>query len=383
MKLACALLVTLAVSAGPVGAANSDDIKQKLNDVAAVLEKDATYFETLYRTESLPLIVTYRIGWAWLVDLSDNIYALNVLRAGIGRLDDTVGYISQIEASASAGGPPPDLNLIKLDVIESNDALIGLQNAMLAKPQSCSAEAATLLTTQVPLSTIVSIQAPDFGTFPSLHHDPTLRVKFIITEDGQVSLAPDAYAPGEGVDAHGKQAIPSIASTVSGALVLLAAEKFGAFGGAGTGTAFFAATVVAGLVYFTVSHIQGEVEQGEIAHAVARLNKAIDRIYDAQKVAFTEMNQRYVDVAMGVCKESFTETYRAQLLELDRLSGERQALMAKFVNEVERLESQSQVKEGETWDDVECAIFGCEGNKKGTIVMPLEELVQTYVAGAH
>ncbi|MDW9970425.1 hypothetical protein GOB98_10540 [Sinorhizobium meliloti] len=370
-----ALILSVALNLQPANAADIDEIKHKIEEITAVLEIDASKYEKSYPGE-LELIVRYRLGWAWLVDLSDERYALEVLQSSIRRLAKDIDYVSQSESSAGSGGLPPDINIVKSNVVTNNDVLIALETAMKNERRGCSNAAAEQIGARVPLSEIVSIQAPDIGTFPSLHHDPTLRVKFIITDDGKVSLAPDVYAPGNGNDARGKHAIPGIASTVSGALVLLAAEKFGAFGGATSFSASFAAAAAAGLVYYTAVQIQSDIEQGELADAVEKMNKAISRIYQAQKTAYLGMAEKYGSVILDVCRKNFGTAYDSQSLELDRLSHERQALMDKFSIELKRLKS---AVASESWEDVECAVFGCDGGAKSTIVMPLDQLVRAYV----
>ncbi|MDQ1902371.1 hypothetical protein RAH32_18280 [Paracoccus sp. WLY502] len=368
------VLIFLMSWISPVHSSGIDELKKKIEDITEALEKDAIKYETLYPNE-LKLIVKYRIGWAWLVSLSDNRYSLRVLAYGIDRNKNNVDYLSYVEPAASAGGMPPDINIVSSAIVRENTVLIALETEIRNKLKPCSDTASEDIMSLVPLSSIISIQAPDFGTFPSLHHDPTLRIKFIIDDDGNVSLAPDAYA-GEATNPSGKHTVPGIASTLSGALVLFAAEKAGVAGGASSFSAGFAAAVIAGLVYFTVSHIEDGIEQGELADAVAAMNRVINRIYQAQKIAYLEMEDQYVSFITEVCRASFQSALEAQLVELENLAVKRQEIMDRYSSEMKRL---GEVKSDESWDEVECAIFGCGEDTQSVLTLPLDRLIDHYV----
>jgi hypothetical protein len=282
---------------------------------------------------------------------------------------------AQLAVLALFGSPPPEMNSVIANVIYKNDRLSDLENILKGRIGPCEQESAKYVAGNAPLNSIAEIQGPDIATFPSMHHHPSLYLQFTITDDGHVYLSPESYVA-QSTDPNNKHTIPSTASTVSAAAWLyFFGEKGGEFGY--TGASFAGAAAAAMLVYVTVEWVQNNMKEGELAEAVANMNKAIQRIYSAQRGPFIRMQQRFIDVVSDVCTKSFQGILKKQQEKIEVVTLERARLMQDF--DAERARIKAEITAGGSWDKTECEIFGCKGGETGGIsTRGIRELVELY-----
>lgn len=351
-----------------------DDARRKIEEVTKVFETDAGRYERLYKDE-LASIVNWRVGWEWLVEVSDNAYALDVFKSKLKEIEGQLDYLSSVGGFGAAWEPPPEMNGVISSTIYNNERLVELENLLKGRIDPCGSEATKYVARNSPLNSIAEVQGPDVGTFPSMHHHPSLYLKFTITEEGNVYLSPDSGV-GQRTDPSNKHTIPGTASTVSAAAWLYVfGEKGGEFGY--TGASFFGAAAAAMLVYVTVEWVQANLKDGELADAVAKMNKAIQRIYAAQRGPFMKMEQDFESVVRSVCTSSFQAIITKQQARLEQLSSERTRLIQSL--DAERARIGSEVTAGGSWNKLECEIFGCSGDSgKAVATLGIRELTKLY-----
>lgn len=324
-----------------------EETTDKINKYAEALERDASHYEAKYRSEAESLM-RWRIGWEFLIDISDQAFALRVAKERIATASARGQIMEDYAVRRSIDAPAPEVAFIHeaalRDLDTADSILSSLQQRRLS---ACDSRGIARIIGAVPTESVILRQSPNVAIYPVERADPILRFNFTIGFDGTVSIAPAPYQ--DEAQGHGKMAIPGIASTVSYAIVLQAMG----------GQAWVPATAVAIFVYLVLDHVQKQEEEGKLGDAVRRMNRAIRRIEASQNSGFLYVDESNPSFGMDICKESFTDSL-ARLEKLgtsaeDELKQVRDAL----VTVTEKITPKS---EADDWTKVECEIFRCPEN---------------------
>lgn len=363
--LTCAAVLLAAPLVGHADAV--DDTIDRINKYTSILESDATRYETVYPDQAA-ILVSWRSSWEQIADLRDAIYYLDVIDAALDRLEIRLDFLER-QALTPEGATSIESRVVSA---AANDEMNQLDGLVRHPPpilnSVCDASWLSAVQARVPLDTILRKESPDVGTLPVIQVHPTLAVSFVLDNDGRVELSAAPYTSDQANAAQGKWQIPSIVSTVSWFIYLQFHPE-----------AYTPAAAIAAFALVVATEVVNRYNDARVADAVRKLRGQMDRLFRAQESGFAKVESGYPAQLRNSCETSFSQPIAVATKRFGGTVREFEKAKVRLSDLSRR--SGAVAGPQETWDEVECEVFGCpSGAGAGLLTRTPDELVDRMVS---